>query len=355
MKYTFADRYAEAGLSPTAETIKSRQEPFNRILENVTDAQILELVATYYGSEQFDLEWFRDEFVENDASFSLVGNRREARILAALILDKLIQDANRLAVLAVCTGSVKGLRSVEQCDWLIAEAENALLRLSVTDREYKAVEPKITPLVTQKLQEEINNLVSNPDWQTLAGLLGKMRTEAQSSTKTISNQISQLISQLDTQAEIMREESQMLWWLIGGFSNVLECSFSDLDTDQTAIASAVDLANLTKSTLGPVAISTMLERAISQAKNNKTKQPQAFNAVVAKLNSNQLGSLKINSDTPNWISPVSTAITLATEFGSSDWSNKFQERVGLDSSIILEPKQLAEQLYRECILGRLIE
>ncbi|MGE6101600.1 hypothetical protein ACLH0B_20455 [Aeromonas salmonicida] len=80
-KFTFADRYAEAGLSPSAERIISRQEPAKRIVGNIKDNQILELVAVYYGSNNIDLDWFRDEFSTEDASFSLGKVRISGEIL----------------------------------------------------------------------------------------------------------------------------------------------------------------------------------------------------------------------------------------------------------------------------------
>lgn len=67
-KFTFADRYSEAGLEPSSEKINSRHEPVKRIITDITDAQLVDLVLFYYGFSSGNLEWFRDEFAQEDES-----------------------------------------------------------------------------------------------------------------------------------------------------------------------------------------------------------------------------------------------------------------------------------------------
>jgi hypothetical protein len=82
----FADRYARAGIAPGAAIIAARQAPVDRILSCLTNAQRLDLVGVYFGHPGLNLTWFRDEFLKEDASFSLINNERECLVLAASIL-----------------------------------------------------------------------------------------------------------------------------------------------------------------------------------------------------------------------------------------------------------------------------
>lgn len=77
-KFMFADRYAEAALAPTPQIVASREAPAARIVESITPEQIFALVSVYYGDSNSTLGWFRDEFIKDDASFSLVNNERDA-------------------------------------------------------------------------------------------------------------------------------------------------------------------------------------------------------------------------------------------------------------------------------------
>ena len=45
VKFNFADRYAEAGLAPTPETIANRQAPADRIVAAATSAMVIDLVG----------------------------------------------------------------------------------------------------------------------------------------------------------------------------------------------------------------------------------------------------------------------------------------------------------------------
>ena len=154
-KFTFADRYAQASLAPSPQVISSRQEPANRIVSTVVGTGILDLVGAYYGSPDIDLSWFRDEFAKEDASFSLVNNERETKLLAALILEQLVGKARAEAILAIIAGSVMGLRPPAECEWLLRDAKEALGRFSVANREPQTVETNVTPTYTAKLKEEI--------------------------------------------------------------------------------------------------------------------------------------------------------------------------------------------------------
>lgn len=352
-KFTFADRYADAGLSPSAQVIQSRQEPANRIAENITDDQIFALVLAYYGHSNVDLDWFRDKFIEEDASFSLVNNEREARVLAALVLGQLIQKENSIAILAVSIGCIRGLRTPSQSAWLVVEAEESLLRLSVTSRQSESIETKIAPTTTPKLSDEITALAAE-DWTALITILGKIRTETQNSTRTVANQTTSALQALTHQSKLMREENQMLWWLIGGHTSAFEQSFATLNTRQAAIVGAIDLGDLTTySHFGPVAMPAMLERVIALAKKPKG-QTLDLAAVIDSFPEKDLKRLQVPQSLPPLLAPVSEAIKLAQLMGNSAWHNRFKENTGLEHTFNIESITLAEQLYRECLLEQLI-
>lgn len=352
--FTFADRYAEEGLLPSSEQINSRQEPAKRIVADINNDKILDLVAVYYGSTDVNLDWFRDEFLQEDASFSLVNNAREARVLAALILGELIDDENAVAILAVSIGGVKGARVPSQAPWLVVNAEEALGKLSVTDRAPVGISTKVTPTTTPKLDEEIDALATN-DWPTLLTVLGKIRLEAQRSAKATAVQVTKAMNLLDDQAKLMREESQMLWWLIGGHSRTFERSFSTFGPQQAALVGAVDLGELTtKSNFGPIAIPAMLVQVIASAKKTKGQPSLDLATAIDGFTVDDLKRLEVPANLPARLAPIATAIGLARTIGIGAWHSQFQTKSGLDTSIQLSHVSLAEQLYRECLLGKLL-
>ncbi|NPE55983.1 hypothetical protein HLB25_15745 [Dickeya dadantii] len=352
--FTFADRYAEAGLAPTSQTITSRQEPAKRIIENINNKQVIELVSVFFGGTEVDLEWFRDEFIKEDASFSLVNNERETRILSALILSELIDDANAIAILSITTASVRGTRTPLEAAWLVNSAEEALLKLSVEEREYEDIQTKITLPSTAKLGETITELVAD-DWPALITTLEQIRAESQSSAKNVASQLTKALKIFDRQVSLMREESQMLWWLIGGHSRTFELNFATFGAYQAAIVGAVDLGGLTiTSQFGPIAASAMLERVIASAKKTKNQKVCNLADVIDSFKAEDLEQLDVNTQLSALIAPVTSAISFAKTLGVGAWHSRFQSNSGLEPSIRLEPVPLAEQLYYEHLLGQLL-
>lgn len=352
---TFADRYASAGLAPTPALIVSREEPAKRIVQSIDKLKTLGLVSIYFGNVGHDLTWFRDEFRKDDPSFSLINNQNETILLAALVLSELILAGKPIAILALIAGSVAGLRKPQDCEWLLQQAKQKALDLSVAEREPVEFEPKLTFTPTAKLKDEVAGL-GEGDWPTLIALLGKIRTESHQSLTAISNQAAGALSALKKGNSNLREESQMLWWIFGGHSSSLERNFNTLTPNQAAIVSAIDLGNLTTSHYGPIAAPAMLERILGLAKR------PAKNALISELDKTldsipkgDLNKLEINHQAlPPQIAPIATAIELSRSLGVGAWGNLFTEKTGLSSSIELPPLELAEQLYYEHLLGQFL-
>jgi GTPase-associated system helical domain len=353
-KFVFADRYAEEGLSPSAEIVASRAGPAERIISAITEVQSLTLVGLYYGATDLDLGWFRDEFIKDDASFSLVNNEREARVLAATILEALVVDEVPHVILGLVAGSVNGHRMPVQSKRLIHLAHEMMGKYSVDERKPSVVETKVTSTLTAKLGEEIGAIGAN-DWAALLTMLTKIRNESQSSARTTSTQATNALTALNRQVALLREESQMLWWLVGGHSRTLERSFANFGQQQSALIGAVDLGDLTSiSFLGPVAASAMLERIIVLAKRSKGAVPRDLASAVDGVAREDLQRLNISPNkVPARLAPITTAIELARTIGPSVWHGRFLETTGLQATIEFEPIELATQLYREHLLGQL--
>lgn len=354
-KFNFADRYAEAGLAPTSQAIANRQAPADRIVGGATSAMVLDLVGAYYASPGLDLAWLRDEFAKEDASFSLVNNERETRVLAAYILGALVAAGNAQAILAVLTGGVAGLRKPSEAPWLLREAASELLSRSVAERRTAEIDTKVAGTATPKLADEIAALPVN-DWPGLLVMLGKIRSEAQSSANTTSRQATAALRALDLKVEYLREESQMLWWLFGGHSRSLQRSFVMFGAQQAALVGAVDLGALTTvSRMGPVAAPAMLERIIILARRAEETPARNLASAVDGLPEEDLRRLEVFQDTlPARLAPVTAAIDLARTMGTGAWYARFRERTGLEATMALDPVAMGEQLYREHLLGQLM-
>lgn len=354
-KFNFADRYAEACLAPTSQAVANRQAPADRIVSGATSAMVLDLVGAYYASPALDLAWLRDEFAEEDASFSLVNNERETRVLAASILGALVAAGNAEAILAVLTGGVAGLRQPPEAPWLLRDAASELLARSIAERKTGEIDTKVANTAVPKLADEIAAIPVN-DWAGLLVTLGKIRSEAQSSASTTSGQVTAALHALDRKVRLLREESQMLWWLFGGHSRSLQRSFAVFGPQQAALVGALDLGALTTvSRLGPIAAPAMLERIVILARRPKGTPARDLASAIDGLPEEDLKRLEVFEDKlPARLAPVTAAIDLARTMGTGAWHARFRERTGLEATVALDPVAMGEQLYREHLLGQLL-
>jgi hypothetical protein len=352
--FTFADRYAEAGLAPGAAIIVSRQEPANRIAASITDERVLILVNAYYSNPGVDLTWLRDEFIQEDPSFSLVNNEREARLLSALVLGKLVQEGKAVAILGLVIGRLAAQNQATEFGWLLQDASQALAERAVSERRVHAINTKITWAATAKLTDEVA-AVAEGDWPGLVAVLGKIRSESHIALKGIAAQSSEALLALERENDLLREETQMLWWLFSGHSAGLQRSFVAFTPSQAALVGALDLGSLTTSILGPIAAPAMLERVIALSKRPKGQPVTELAKVIDSFAPADLLRLSVlPAKLPPRLAPITAAIEQARTIGQGAWHVRFQSQIGLDPSMEVEPTTLAQQLYLEHLLGQLL-
>ena len=126
--FNFADQYREAGLSPSAEAVRSRQEPFEKLRQSLDAPKIIDLTRLYFGLPlPGGASWFRDGFAESDESFSFVDNARETAVLASCLLSAALEEGNVMAGLAPLTAAAGRLRPPVTHVELLATARKRLL------------------------------------------------------------------------------------------------------------------------------------------------------------------------------------------------------------------------------------
>ncbi|KKI24336.1 hypothetical protein [Pseudomonas syringae group genomosp. 3] len=86
-----------------------------------------------------------------------------------------------------------------------------------------------------------------------------------------------------------------------------------------------------------------------------TRQAIELSKVIDNFTPEDLERLETLSTTlPPRLAPVTTAINLAKTMGVGGWHVRFSSQTGLDASFASEPMALANQLYRENLLGQLL-
>jgi hypothetical protein len=353
--FNFADNYRAAGLSTSPEVLRTRQEPFEKLRKAINPPTAIDLTRLYFSLPvPRGTDWFRDAFGgEADPSFSLIENAREAAVLSAGLLEAAAGDGKVYAALAVLTASAGGLRQPTVRPDLVRSMatlvqEQAVRARLVDDADLNAIKNP----AASKIAAELTNLVGAPELIPAVSLLEKVSEEASELTKTLAGQVHTVVRRLAAQVATLREEVEMLWWHIGGWSRLIDQPFVDIEIGLVAVLAGIDLADMSKSTAGPAAARALLQRTLTAVRKGRATKVTIKDAVDA-LPEEQFKLLKLSPRLAEVaeICPVLSAFAKAQEIGRSPtWHGAFKKATELDAGASFGQLDLALQAYRERLL-----
>ncbi|VFS50789.1 GTPase-associated system all-helical protein GASH [Budvicia aquatica] len=247
--YNFADQYRAAGLAPGSDIIRLRQSAFDDLRENLNIDNILDLTRIYFGlTVPSGTDWFRNAFSENDLSFSMIDNEREAAVLAVCLLSASLSDGNINAGLVPIVTAINRHRSPVLQPNFLNEAFHRLDELSIKSEQGCCITvDKIETPKECQISTDIDDFEESPtDILKLAEIVRTAHEASSEASKTIVKQVTDVVYPLVERVDMLREEVSMLWWYIGGWSRKLNKPFADLDIGLAALMAGLDLAHLTQ-------------------------------------------------------------------------------------------------------------
>ena len=356
--YNFADQYKMAGLNPGSEAIRLRQEPFDKLREEINIPMILNLTRLYFSLVVPDgTDWFCDAFRETDTSFTMIDNEREVSVLSACLLAAALEDGFICAGLAPIVRAAGGNHTPLVQPEFIEEARQTLAVHSVTSRQQSAINIKLP--AKSKVSASVDTCLQSPDWTNIGNAIKLADSSSFEAIKNLTNQVSPLVKEVQT----LREEVSILWWCFGGWSRVLEKPFADLDVGLAALMAGLDLAHLAQGQSEPVAAPAILYRLVTNSRNDANKKislesavESAVKALTADAETFQRLKIPDTLSSVNDLCPVLTALVKAEEIGGNGaWHGAFKKATGLEPEIKFLPIELAMQIYRELLLHAQID
>lgn len=351
---TLSDCYGYAGLSPDALNISLRLEPFETIAANLNDDQVLDAVRLYFGLPVgADTEWLSGPIIAADESFSMVTNKRELAILSmALIAREIRKEESQFAALAVLVASTFGKREPAIYPQFVEMVNAAAKDLTASERQSLG-EPSVRArALSRKLTASEEVLVPANDFAKLDQVLKELNTDSHELVKDLAAQVNKAIRPIRNEAARLREETDMLWWLVGGESHALQETYRDMKEARAAFLIGIDLANLSRTTLGPRASEFLMNKALREG---RTEKP-------AKAKIDSLPKLFTQEDMAKIIAPsaiekvrdlcsLHNAISRAHQVGSpTGWQKMYDADGSLGERTAFDPKEITLQSFREARL-----
>lgn len=353
--FNFADSYKAAGLTPGPEIIRLRQAPFDKLRQGIDASTAVGLTRLYFGLPVPDgTNWFRDVFAEADLSFTMVDNQREAAVLSACLLKAALEDGKMFAGLAPLTAAAAGNRAPVVRPEFLEEARQALHDGAVGARLRSPVDPQHIKLPPKSKVPAA--AAQAGDWAKAAELFNQVSEESVQGMRNLVNQVHNVLVPLVAEVTDLREEIDMLWWYVGGWSRVLERPFTELKLALAATMAGLDLARLTKGHVGPAAAPAILQRLISADRKTESGKVTIKEAVDG-FPGHAFKRLELAEGlkkVPD-VCPVLTAFLKSSEVGEGlAWHGPFNKASHIKATAAFHPLELAMQVYREALLIALL-
>lgn len=361
MHKNFGEWYRQVSLPCTDESLRKRWlgvEAWVAMMRGDVPA-LLETVRIFRGiPEKNSREAFLKAFREQDTTFAQRDNAHEQKVLAGAALVHCVDTRKkpdheasvRAAVLAATALEASSLRVVDVNKTLDEQVNEVRAGLHTIAQEHRRRRAFETVLLSPEEETTFRQTIATnyPDHNQLRAALEKP-------FQTLLDAVIRAESALGTAAHRLRcadEETNILWWLLGGSSKDLDKPWSALMAAAPLVA-AWELADLTDVVLGPQDAAALLERALPEAKGNKNKEQPLHvyvNAVPEEWAQGRVSKLDAQAFD---LAPLSLALSKRVEGSSTTtWQSFFESVSGLKTGTTLPPERVARLAYIEAMLFR---
>ncbi len=305
-----------------------------------------------------------------DASFAMIGNDAELQVLAASAVVQLLVEEGPVAdaaALSVGTGTF-GNREPEAAPGLAQLAHDYLSRRAVTARIYddaprdSAFAPRQAAYIKGRLNTLSKDLASDGEEQdaddglasaTAVEALGKIVASLTGYLEQVATDESIAHNRLVRAQAAFSEETNILWWVINGYSQDLSRPRGQASAAELTLPSARELAHLVTHGVPPAASIEYLRRALSSAEGGAPDQLTIAEVMEAAAPDwRESATVALPEGGPDHLFPVLTGLRIVDEgSGNDDWKRIFRDRTGLAGDFTAAPEEIGIHLLRELSLG----
>jgi hypothetical protein len=339
MHKDFSEWYRIAKIEPKEEWLTKRWDGVEKISEKIDSDQSLkwlELVRIFYlnpAKNKDFMESYSGIFQHFDKAFPMRDNQIELSILSGAAIVNYIQNntsdtADALALATVCTdcqgmaplipvAEIKGLAQK-----YLSERSANLQRIeelpTISELETDLIE-KLKALPTNAPGSSYTNSIHKPIRDMFNSLVGTL--------ESIEKNFSSTRKVIESRMSFQQEETNILWWVFGGYSRDLEKPMTDFEVPAASLIAGKELADLITNIPGPFSARAFLDKILFPGQHEEQKPvtiKDAVNKTPKKWRERLLQ--KINIDILKDFCPVLCAVKSSVETdGQDDWLPFFKK------------------------------
>lgn len=355
MQDIIRDVYKEIGIRGVNTVIyQKRERVITSILKNneLKEQEYGTLTRWLLGEKENTeecLEQIEGLFCKEDESFTKE-NEGEFRILCELLLYYccMQKDTMEYVMMILCGFYLdKKLSS----NILYHKLENMVDDKRISMRNISEIEDKFPTSLNNKLQKSIKDIKSqlgeNEEFEYSSDLIDLIVNEInildrQNKYLYFRNeQLQQIIS-------CQREEMDVLWWMMNGWSETYQKSFAQMTEKELALAAPVELYDHSQWELCPYSVERIVYKLLNEKENSNKKM--AITEYLREIDENVLNNLNIEEDNPKNVQWIIGGLYCIKQCGfeQAGWKGMFKKRYGSDiDSVRLTPYEFANQFLKE--------
>lgn len=318
-----------------------------------SNEDLLDTVRIFQGiSPRTSRDAFLAAFQSQDPAFPK-RNDLELQVLAGASLVACVQAAREddgdlnIAIIAGSAVEASSLLATEpRLDEIAREVVGGLQTIAIKRRERRLFDPSAISRNADKAEEGIKQVAAATAWDQLKAAAMPVFQSLLHSIRAADRELCDAAHNL----QCADEETNIVWWLEGGFSRDTNKPWAALKNGMAIIAGS-ELADLTDVELGPRNAEALLERVLAEAKAKGKEAGLAIyvNALPEEWVKERAGRADGNALD---LTPISMAISHRGRSDADSWQQYFDASSGMKSTIQLTPAQVAHQAYVEAILLR---
>lgn len=346
---SFGEFYRFCGVTPNLELLNARWKAVLATLSANNLPQLLDFVRFLFGlrgTADTTIADLRDKCLAADPSFPTQDAELELKAIAGIALLQTMDSGGQFSdaiSLAIVAGECKGHRTLAPFSALVerASAEIATRGIAIRERTPLALSA-LAP--AKKSLEELKKVTVDPT--AIRDAAAVAIQEAVTNIARLHEILKTVVDDAEDAFDILAEETNILWWVLGEASSELHQPLSSLGAPTAALAIAKELAGLTCRAPGPKASASFLARQLNLS---KVSAPASLSDAVCSMSPAwREGLMKAYPQSALDLCPVAQAIVKSTETDpSTAWHAAFQKTTHLSATISFEPIRLSEQLYDE--------
>ena len=336
------------------EILKRRWSGVESLASELDESEILDLLlytTTCPPQNGESIQKARTAFWTHDNAFRMDGNELELRRLCgAVVIHFLHRDSPQRMRTALACVCLHFAASLHNFGWtaMSEEAEAVLRCLALNVRSADAKQETPPNRIPQnRVRAQLKKLIDDGNEQVpmndLHGFLTHFHKDL--------NQVAADSRALRVALSIQKEDTDILWWLMGGYSNDLDTPFPHLHAAVAALVAGKELADHVVHRPGPLSVQAMLNRTIAESEGRD--QQISLAAALKMLPSDWKKDLAAHVDAQALpYCPLLAAISYSDSVDDEPtWATLFSKRFPHPAGLEVVPTVLALQMYRERTLS----